>query len=614
MVKGEEFCEWEANDSFLGSAETLYFTVDKDITLTAVYIPVLSKLELTVDTPTGGTPFPIALKKASGTAENTFELPEELLNEIPLTWYEVKTDLLAEDDFADFNTEYGMLIDLSNPVVLDNNGAEQMFLLSEDAMITVNGEEASLYDADTDAPFIMAEFEATSGEDYYTLFEGDIVDLTEEDEQVLSTKLDGYESGADAEALLIDALAEYGTEDQLVFYLGVQHFFNDELTMVPDGDEVYTADAEKYRAARAFTMDYPDGTNADTQFYAVKMPLSGENAGKLIPVTDLDKQTDFIAVDINERALYAFGWGGNGSNPGGGGSGGGGGGSGSAAQAANPVIMPSTTTHGSAVSTAASAKAGEKVTITLNPDEGYEVAGVTVTDANGNPVAVTDNGDGTYSFTMPSTKVSVSPAFVKIGEKPESQSCPKDASCPISKFVDAKPTAWYHDGVHWALDEGIMNGTGATTFEPNGSATRAMVVTMLWRMEGQPDGKASAFTDVASGSWYEPAVNWAAENGVVNGTSETTFSPNDPITREQLAAILYRYAQAKDRGFTGAWSFQLDYADVASVSEYAYEALCWMTMNGVINGMGDGTVAPKDNATRAQIATMFMRFADVMTQ
>ena len=161
--------------------------------------------------------------------------------------------------------------------------------------------------------------------------------------------------------------------------------------------------------------------------------------------------------------------------------------------------------------------------------------------------------------------------------------------------------------------KGVMNGTSGTTFEPNGSATRAMVVTMLWRMAGEPAGSTTApFTDVKAGSWYADAVNWAAETGAVKGTSETTFSPDTPVTREQLAAILYRYAQAQGKGFTGAWMFPLDFSDAASISEWADEAMHWMTMHGVITGMGDGTLAPQDNATRAQIATMFMRFCGEM--
>ena len=293
-----------------------------------------------------------------------------------------------------------------------------------------------------------------------------------------------------------------------------------------------------------------------------------------------------------------------------GGSGGGGG---------NPinVFAPGSAENGTVTVSPQSATQGKTITITVTPDEGYETSAVTVTDAKGNAVPVTKNADGTYSFTMPATEVTVDAVFAKVEEQPpvDDGSCPKDATCPISKFTDAKPDAWYHDGVHWALVEDVMKGTSDTTFEPNGSATRAMVVTMLWRLEGEPAASGtSSFTDVSSGAWYEQAVNWASENGVVKGTSETTFSPSASVTREQLAAILYRYAQSKGEGFTGAWAFPLNFPDAASVSEYANEAMCWMTMKGIITGMGDGTLAPQDNATRAQIATMFMRFCGEMEQ
>ncbi len=156
-----------------------------------------------------------------------------------------------------------------------------------------------------------------------------------------------------------------------------------------------------------------------------------------------------------------------------------------------------------------------------------------------------------------------------------------------------------------------MAGIGNNRFAPDSSATRAMVVTMLWKLEGEKTGKPNTFTDVPSGIWYEKAVNWAAENNIVMGTTETTFSPDVAITREQLAAILYRYAQSKGQGFKGMWAFPLNYPDAAEVSEYAYEPLCWMTMNKVIQGMDDGHLEPKENATRAQIATMFMQFSRV---
>ena len=437
----------------------------------------------------------------------------------------------------------------------------------------------------------------------------------------------------------------------------------------------------------AYTVADPDVAEVDENGN-----VSGVGNGATTLTATLMPSGRSVSVPVTVTGI-ADGSGGNSSS----GGGGGGGGGGSAAPAGNPVSVPAAgaTAHGKVSSSAASARAGEKVTLTATPDAGYTVGQVTVTDANGNVVPVTqnadgtysftmpatavsvnalflaegehmvnvpaqssvihgkttaqpaaareggtvtvtvtpdtgyrtvsvgvkdadgnlipvtDNGNGTYSFTMPATAVSVLPVFEKLGS--DAAACPKDATCPISRFSDASPNTWYHDGVHWALEKGVMNGTGETTFEPNGSATRAMVVTMLWRMAGEPAGSAAApFTDVKAGSWYADAVNWAAETGAVKGTSETTFSPDTSVTREQLATILYRYAQAEGRGFTGAWMFPLDFSDAAGVSQWADEAMHWMTMNGVITGMGDGTLAPQDNATRAQIATMFMRFADVM--
>ena len=287
-------------------------------------------------------------------------------------------------------------------------------------------------------------------------------------------------------------------------------------------------------------------------------------------------------------------------------------GGGGAAAADNPITVPSASAgasvHGSVKVSADKAKAGARVTITPQPDTGYQTADVTVTDQNGKEVPVTKNADGTYSFIMPDTAVTITPAF----EKADEPDTPGGVDVS-DRFKDVKRDAWYHDPVQWVVGKGLMQGVSEDRFAPQDVTTRAMVVTMLWRMAGEPSGSPAApFTDVKAGSWYADAVNWAAATGAVSGTSATTFSPKDPVTREQLAAILYRYAQAQGKGFTGAWAFPLNYPDADRVSQYAYEPLCWMTMNGIITGMGDGALAPRDNATRAQIAAIFMRFAEAL--
>ena len=275
-----------------------------------------------------------------------------------------------------------------------------------------------------------------------------------------------------------------------------------------------------------------------------------------------------------------------------------------------PVNLSGVPDNGSAAVSLPRALKGQPVTVTVTAAEGCRAEGVAVTDRNGKEIAVRDNGDGTYTFVMPSSAVTVTPAFSKI-EDPDTPdtTCPKDSTCPVTPFTDTDKNAWYHDGVHWVIENGIMNGTGENTFEPLTSTTRAMIVTMLWRMEGSPQaGGIASFRDVPDGQWYTDAVRWAAANGIVNGYDEDTFGPNDSVTREQLATILYRLAKAKGKGFNDKWSFLLEFVDADQVSDYAYEPFCWMNMNGIIQGMSDTELSPQGEAVRAQAATMLMRF------
>ena len=186
--------------------------------------------------------------------------------------------------------------------------------------------------------------------------------------------------------------------------------------------------------------------------------------------------------------------------------------------------------------------------------------------------------------------------------------CPKDSTCPLRAFSDLDPTAWYHDGVHWALENKIMQGYGDGTFGPNDNTSRAMIVTILYRLEGEPEVTGeNPFDDVADGQWYTDAVIWAAENKLAEGYGDGSFKPTADITREQLATILYRYARSKGQGFTGAWYFLLDYPDAAEISEWADEAMHWCVMKGIINGK-DGKLVPGGAASRAEAATMLMRY------
>ena len=179
-----------------------------------------------------------------------------------------------------------------------------------------------------------------------------------------------------------------------------------------------------------------------------------------------------------------------------------------------------------------------------------------------------------------------------------------NAVCPSAAFTDVEENVWYHDGIDFMVRNGYMNGVSADTFDVEGSLTRAQLVTILYRIAGEPETSAAIpFADVADGQWYTKAIVWAAENGIVKGVNETTFAPNDPITREQIAVILYRYAHEENTEDGKLTSFP----DAKDISGYALEAMNWAVARGLING-SDGKLLPQDTATRAQIAVILARY------
>ena len=261
---------------------------------------------------------------------------------------------------------------------------------------------------------------------------------------------------------------------------------------------------------------------------------------------------------------------------------------------ANPNyrITVEATQGGTVTADPTAAKAGTTVTLTPVPDRGYQVGSVAVTDRFGDAVAVTEQANGTYTFTMPNGQVTVTVTF-------------EQAPLP---FPDVTEGDWFYDAVRCAYETGLMDGVGDNLFAPNSETTRAQLVTILYRLAGQPEpGGDSGFSDVETGTWYTDAVAWAAENGIVNGVSDTEFAPGDDITREQLAAILYRYAAYQ--GYDVSQRADLSgFGDASSISGYAQEALSWAHAQGLVLGFEDGSLRPQGTASRAQIAAVLMRF------
>lgn len=263
-------------------------------------------------------------------------------------------------------------------------------------------------------------------------------------------------------------------------------------------------------------------------------------------------------------------------------------------------VTTSAVNNGGVNASPSSAEKGATITITLSPDKGYKLDKLTVTDGSGKTVSTVKKSDTVYTFTMPASAVKVGVSYVKATETPSE-----------TKFNDVSANDWFASAVDYVTGKGMMNGTADNTFSPKANTTRGMVVTVLYRLENQPSTSAASFTDVASGAYYANAVAWANANGIVSGYGSGKFGPNDKVTREQLAAILYRYAQYKKYDVSvGEDTNILSYDDAQSISSYAIPAIQWACGAGVVTGKSGSKLDSKGNATRAEVAAMLMRFCE----
>lgn len=251
------------------------------------------------------------------------------------------------------------------------------------------------------------------------------------------------------------------------------------------------------------------------------------------------------------------------------------------------VETPDKTENGSVSVSPKNASQGDRVTVTVKPDAGYELDSLKVFDKNGKELELTDKGDGKFTFIMPAGRVEVKAAFTE--------------EVKISPFRDVPTDAYYYEAVKWAQKKGITSGIGDGLFGPNQPCTRAQIVTFLWRAAGSPEpkGTAAGMTDVVAGSYYEKAVAWAIENGITTGTADGRFAPDATCTRAQGMTFLFRASKASADGAPA-------FSDVAADAYYA-EAVKWATDNGITNGTTSSTFSPGSGCTRAQIVTFLWR-------
>ncbi len=355
------------------------------------------------------------------------------------------------------------------------------------------------------------------------------------------------------------------------------------------------------------TLPYPDRANRDCRFTVVHM-FTGFDFGKQPGDTEIftpdavTNTADGLQVTVTGLSPFAVGWTAGTDNPEtpptdnnhGGKSG-----------TAKRAIIVENTNHGKVISSLSKAASGKSVTLTVVPNNGYVLETITVTDSQGDEIKLTAQENGKYTFTMPGYSVTVRASFVP--QPDDEKNCDGSADCPSRSFTDLGNSAiWYHEAVDFVLENGWMAGCGNGLFEPNHPLSRAQLVQILYNCEGRPTVMGSnVFTDVDSNIWYSTAVIWASECGIADGYGNGLFGPEDSITREQLAVILWRYA-----GNCMVTEKNTHFNDADKISGYAYDALFWAVENGIIRGKDNSILDPAGFATRAQAAQMLKNFTE----
>ena len=362
---------------------------------------------------------------------------------------------------------------------------------------------------------------------------------------------------------------------------------DEDCTQTYDFDTPVTADVTLYakwtanRYTITFDADGGSEMEAITQDYgtAITAPEDPTRTGYTFAGWDAEIPETMPAGDMTIKALWT-------ANSSGGSSGGGGSRNNSYA-----ISTPKADNGTVTINNGSTAKKGDTVTITVKPDAGYKIDKITVTDSKGNQITVTDKGNGKFSFTMPDSKVDVKATFVKSEVKPDQPS--------KTAFVDVPENSWYADAADFVAQRGLMSGVGENLFGGGQNTTRAMLMTILARMDGQ---------DVTGGAtWYEKAMNWAKANGVSDGTM-----PEVNITREQLATMLYSYAKLKGIDTTQGGMAVREFSDYDSISDWAGQSMTWAVNAGILSGRGNNTLAPTAGATRAEMAVMLQQFVKLM--
>ena len=460
----------------------------------------------------------------------------------------------GEDYFAIFtpNTQYGKVVAKSHVYYYDANNAK----------VNADDAESKTSEEFTDGTVAKLLGEAFTQGKLYPVFTTDPADYTKVDAaitQVNALNKDNYKDFSAVEAAVNAVvrdkkIAEQPAVDKMAKAI------EDAIAALQYKDADYTKVDEAL--AKANTLN----KNSYQDFSAVEKAIADVVRDKNITE---QSQVDVMAKAIEDAIAGLVPRPSSSSS------------SSSSSKPSYSVTAPGTTENGSVTVSPKNATKGSTVTVTVKPNDGYQLDKLTVADTKGGTISVTDKGNGKYTFTMPASKVTVTPTFVKIAQQPTGKT-----------FSDVEKSDWFADAVAYVTEKGLMNGTGSDTFSPNASITRGMLMTVLARYAGEDT--------TGSTPWYQKGMEWAKANGVSDGTN-----PEVNITREQLVTMLYRYA-----GSPKADGKLDSFFDAASVSTYAENAMQWAVANGIVNG-SNGKLNPQDNATRAEVAAILMRFCEM---
>ena len=402
-------------------------------------------------------------------------------------------------------------------------------------------------------------------------------------------------------ASITEINADIKKENTAVYNVTLMVSTDGGITWVPATEDNFPESGEL-----TITLPYPEGTDSNYQFVVVHM-FTTNAFGKVAGTTEspeVENTENGIRFTVTGLSPISVGWTApekpdkpntNTTSK----RSGGGGRTGSlkmyditVEDSVGGKVTPSRTT----------APSGSSVTLNIQANSGYTLENIVVTDELSKTVAIDDKN----TFYMPSSNVSVKATFTETADNTENVETNDEKDCPSSVFVDLQQNAWYHQAVDFVLENGLMNGYNSTEFAPNNNISRAQLAQILYNKEGRPAiNNNSVFTDVPENEWYADAVNWAASKGIVNGYGNGIFAPNDNITREQLAVMLWQYAQKPNYN-----NKELSFHDVEQISDYASDALYWAVENGILNGYEDSTLRPNGLATRAQAAQMLKTFID----